>query len=319
MVSDSGSIGRPLHAAKGPTSFFANRTFSTAQDDSSSSSQSCGGTATVTNAGDVSSLVAGCTTFDGSIAVATDFAGLLDFPGVQEITGDLTIKNAPEINNVNAEAITAINGTFSMNNLTRLAGMNWPQLVYVNKIEWVGLPNLNTLAFQSQIQQTESFDLENTFLSDLTGINLTNCSTFTIANNGNLQQFSMNLQNVTGDITMQQNGARMNVTFPYLKSARNITIHGVPSLSMPNLANLDGGLDVSENDMLDSLMLPKLQTVGDSFSINNNKGLKNYTAPVLTSVGGAVNVQNNTQLDVVTFPKLQTVSGAFNSFGNFTK
>lgn len=281
---------------------------------------SCGSSkpTTIRSPGDAAAIAA-CTTYSGDITIATDAAGDLAFNTVRRITGDINAKNAPNVTSISGDSLEQVDGTWTLNNLQRLTGLNFPQLTSVGEISWVGLANLVTLSFGSEISQTDSFNLQNTFLSDLTGINLKMCKNFYLANNRNLQAFSMQLQNVTGYITIQSNGNRMNVTFPNLQWAQNITIVNVPSISMPSLYAVNGSLGFLENEDLTSITLPNLTRVDDSLSINNNDQLRNFSIPRLTAVTGAVNVQNNTLLKVISFPKLETVGGAFDVYGNFTK
>lgn len=274
-------------------------------------------TTTIQNAGDASAI-GSCSTFTGNVAVATGTTGDLNFASLERLRGDLDVTNAPNVTTLTGNSLTQIDGMWTLNNVQTLNALTFPQLTSVGSIDWEGLANLATLVFTSSIQQTDSFNLQNTFLSDLTGIDLKKCSDFYLANNRMLQDFSMQLQNVTGSITVQSNGDRMNVTFPNLQWAQNITIDNVLSVSMPSLYAVNGSIGFNENEELTSLSLPNLTRVDEAFIIADNNNLKSFSVPQLAQVKGAVNVANNSALTNVSFPSLTMVGGAFDAYGNFT-
>lgn len=206
----------------------------------------------------------------------------------------------------------------TVTNVQKLNQITFSQLDYVGKIDWEGLPELSTLQLATTTNTT-SFNLQNTRLQNLDGIDLANCSNFYLANNLLLQDFSMQLKEVSGFIVLQGNGDRMNATFPNLQSANNITIDEVAAVSLPSLKTVNGDIGFNMNNQLEQISLPKLTTVDGSVTIASNDGLKNYSMPVLESVGGAVNVQNNSILDSVVFPSLTEVGGAFDAYGNFSE
>jgi hypothetical protein len=67
------------------------------------------------NAGDASAL-ATCTTYSGSITVATGTTDTLNFVSVKVTTGDLSITNADTIADGGADSITSIGGSFLVYN-----------------------------------------------------------------------------------------------------------------------------------------------------------------------------------------------------------
>lgn len=275
-------------------------------------------TATVQNVGDASAIAA-CTTYTGDIAIATNAVGELDFnQPLVRINGDITVMNAPNLTSLTGDSLQTVDGTWTLNNVQTLNTLNFPQLSAVGAIDWEGLPNLNSFMFTSEIQNTSSFNLQNTAVSSLDGLNFKKASGFTLANNNFLQAFSMQLQNVDGSILVQSNGNRMNVSFPNLQWAQNITIDNVPSISMPSLYAVNGSISFVANEELTTLSFPNLTRVDESFTINSNEQLKSFSVPKLTTVHGAVNVQNNSVLSNITFPSLTEVGGAFDAYGNFS-
>merc|ERR1711939_233213 len=217
------------------------------------------------------------------------------FPSVRRITGDLTATGAQNVSSMGADSLESIGGTFGLDNLQ----------------------TLNTLNFPQNIRSARSLNIQNTFLSTLNGINLQEVDTIYIANNNLLQDISFQVSNLTGTINIESNGDQLQLAFPNLITASNITFRDIPSISVPSLTNTSGSLGFYESSF-ETLNLPNLTEVGGTLAINTNSRLNNITAPVLERVTGGVQVQNNTVLEEITFPALTTVTGATDMYGNFT-
>ncbi|KIV99268.1 hypothetical protein, variant [Verruconis gallopava] len=281
-----------------------------------SNSCSTSATLTVVSPADASAL-SSCTTFSGSVAIATEAAGDFSFPSVREITGDLTATGATNVTSISADSIESIGGTFGLDNLQRLNTLNFQEITSVGKLDFSGLPNLNTLNFPQNIQSAQSLNIQNTFLSSLNGINLQSVESIYIANNNLLQDISFQVSNLTGTINVESNGDQLKCAFPNLITAANITFRDVPSISIPSLTNTTGSLGFYENTIT-TINAPNLTTVGGTLAINTNPKLTNISMPVLQTITGGLQVQNNTILEEVTFPALTTISGATDMYGNFT-
>jgi len=274
------------------------------------------GTLTVVSPADASGL-SSCTTFSGSVAIATEAAGQFSFPSVRRITGDLTATGATNVTSISADSLESIGGTFGIDNLQQLNSLNFLQLAEVGELSFSGLPNLNALNFPQNIRSAQSLNIQNTFLSTLNGINLQEVDTIYIANNNLLQDISFQVSNLTGTINVESNGDQLQLAFPNLITASNITFRDVPSISIPSLTNTSGSLGFYECSF-QNLACPNLTTVGGTLAINTNPELTNISMPLLEEVTGGVQVQNNTILEEVTFPALTTVTGATDMYGNFT-
>lgn len=273
-------------------------------------------TLTVVSPADASGL-SSCTTFSGSVAIATEAAGIFSFPSVRRITGDLTATGATNVSSISADSLESIGGTFGLNNLQTLNTLNFQQISQVGKIDFSGLPNLNMLNFPQNIRSASSLNIQNTFLNSLNGINLQQVDSIYIANNNLLQDISFQLSNLTGTINVESNGNQLQVKFPNLITASNITFRNVPSIAIPSLTNTTGSLGFYECS-LSSLAAPNLTAVGGTLAINTNPSLTNISMPVLEQITGGLQVQNNSVLQSVSFPALTTVTGATDMYGNFT-
>jgi hypothetical protein len=273
-------------------------------------------TLTVQNAGDASAL-ATCTTFSGSLAVATGTSDSINFPNVKVLTGDLTIANAPNITNLGADSLQSIGGSFDVNNCQILSSLSFPQLTSTGELSLQALPNLNVLGFTSNVKTATTLNIQNTFLQTLDGINLQKVNSIYVANNRLLQDISFQVDIISQSLILESNGDQLTASFPNLLSASNLTFRNCPSVSIPSLANVTGSLGFYENSFA-SLAAPNLTSVGQTLAINTNTALTNISMPILKTIGGGFQVQNNTLLKVATFPALQTIGGALDFYGTFT-
>jgi hypothetical protein len=262
--------------------------------------------------------LATCSTFSGSIAIATGTSDTVNFPNTLAITGDLEINNVPNITTIGADSLQAIGGSFSVNNCQILSGLPFPKLTQAGNLSLQALPNLNLLGFTSIVNQTETLNIQNTFLSTLDGIDLHSVDSVYIANNRLLQDISFDVQSLWQALYLEANGDRLTASFPKLETALNLTFRDCPSISIPSLVNVTGSLGFYQNTF-SSLSIPTLVLVGSTFAINTNYNLGNLSVPLLKTVGGDVQIQNNSKLLQISLPSLQLVGGATNMYGNFTR
>ncbi|RDW91400.1 hypothetical protein BP5796_02565 [Coleophoma crateriformis] len=285
---------------------------------SASSASVCSqATATINSAADATAL-ASCSTISGSVLVGTAAAGTLDISGPKQITGDLIVENAGELTTLSSSSIGTIGGSFLLNNLTILSTLSMSSLVTVGKISWTALPALPSLTFPATVSSAKSVLITNTFLSTLDGINLMTVDTLDINNNNRLKTFSTQVANITALLNVDSNGQNLDLAFPNLIWAANMTIRNVSSISLPSLATVNGSLGFYEN-YFTSVSAPNLTSVtSGSLAFVANPSLANISMPLLKTIGGGDLIANNSGLDAISFPALSTVGGAIDFSGNFT-
>ncbi|GAB7342070.1 hypothetical protein MBLNU457_g0352t1 [Dothideomycetes sp. NU457] len=282
------------------------------------SSNTCSAaTTTIQNNGDASN-VARCTTFTGSIAIATGTTGDISLNGLQTIQGSLIANNVTGMTSLSGSTLQTITDSFSLQSLTILTTLNFPQLTNVQTIDWNVLNALQYLSFGTQgVQEASSVSIQDTQLNSLNGINLQEVDTMFIANNNYLNEINMQLGNITQALTLQSNGRNVSATFPNLIWAYNMTIRNVTTFSSPSLASLNGSFGFYSNEV-SSINAPNLTTVGGALSFVSNTDLTSLSMPMLRTVNGGLQVANNTELDTVSFPMLRTIGGALDFNGNFS-
>jgi hypothetical protein len=267
--------------------------------------------------------LAGCATVSGSILISSSASGVISIDGPQQIKGDVICANAGGLTSLGSTTIGTITGAFNLNNLTLLSTLSMSDLTSVGTIVWTALPALSQLTFPSTITKATSITISNTFLSTLDGINIDTVQTLQIDNNNRLKTFSTQIANVTSSVNINANGNSLDVSFPNLIWAANMTFRNVSTVSIPSLHTINGSLGFYGNYM-SSIAAPNLTSVGStatgqgSLAFVANAKLANISMPLLKTVGGADQIANNTALGSISFPALTTVGGAIDFSGNFT-
>ncbi|RQM05511.1 hypothetical protein DH86_00001528 [Scytalidium sp. 3C] len=279
-------------------------------------------TATIASQSDANAL-SSCRTVSGSILVTNAGAGSITIDGPETINGDLVCENAGQLTTLGSSSIGNIAGKFNLNNLTLLSTLSFTELTSVGSISFVALPALSSLTFPSTVSQAKTLEISNTFLSSLDGINLQTAASVDINNNNRLKTFSTQIVNITSLLNVDSNGQQLDVQFPNLEKAANLTLRKVQSVTFPSLNTVTGSLAIVES-FLTSISAPNLTTVGitdvgsGGLAIDQNNALTNISIPILKKVGGAVQIANNTALRNISFPALADVGGAIDFSGNFS-
>jgi hypothetical protein len=266
--------------------------------------------------GDVSQL-SGCDTVKGTITVGS---GVVNFSmsDVQNIQGDLNIKGASGLTLISCPQLQSISGGFNLQELTILQTLSCPSLTQVGTINWVTLPAWNALEFTAEVTQCTEVLITDTILTSLDGINLVTADMFNINNNKYLKTVNVALNNVTGALSIEFNSKDVDVSFPDLAWAMNITVRDAGSVSFPKLQGVNSTIAFINNTFTDC-QFPALTQVGQSFAFNSNSQLTNITASKLETIGGTFQIANNTKLlRIDSFQDLTSVDGSVDFSGAFT-
>src|SRR5882757_9181868 len=97
--------------------------------------------------------IADCNTYDGDVIIDSSASGQIAINGVQQITGDLSCNNATQLTAITSDQLNTIGGTFSLTGLTIMSTLEFDSLTGVNKINWVGLPALQSLNFAQGVSR----------------------------------------------------------------------------------------------------------------------------------------------------------------------
>ena len=275
-------------------------------------------TTTIQNAGDASAI-ASCSTFSGNIAIATGTTDDISFPGVKKIKGDLIADTATELKQISASDLEELDGEMMLNDLTRLNAVNFPKPKAIDSIKWNALPALQEIGFTGEVTKANKVDIQNTALRSLKGINIEEVDTVFIANNGYIDEISMQLGNVSTSLTLADNNEAVKVELPNLIWASNLTFRFCGSVSVPSLERLNGSLGLYNNGF-ESFHAPNLTSIGEALAIVANEKVSNISFPLLTKINDNLQIANNTNLSMIDgFPKLKSVGGAFDISGNMSE
>lgn len=204
--------------------------------------------------------------------------------------------------------------------MTLLSTLNMPALSSVGTITWQSLPALNSLSFSTGVSKANTVTISDTFLQSLDGIDLESVGSMDINNNRRLTKFDTSLKNLSENLNIQANGAKLSVTMPNLVWIANMTIANVTEFSSPSLEVVNGSARFDSN-YFESFAAPNMtSTSSGDISFINNPQLTNITFSGLKSLGGALTVVNNTRLEELSgFPELAELGGAIKIGGNFSK
>ncbi|CAO2658691.1 Nn.00g064140.m01.CDS01 [Neocucurbitaria sp. VM-36] len=275
-------------------------------------------TTTVQNAGDATGL-ASCSTFSGSIAIATGTSDDIALDGIKKLSGNLVATNNSAIKRISASDLETLDGEMELDGLTSLYGIDFPKLKNIDSIKWNALPNLQSIGFTAEVEEAKKVDIQNTGLRALTGINIEEVDTLFIANNGYINEITMQLGNVSDSLTLADNNEDVKVELPNLIWATNLTFRFCGSVSVPSLETLNGSLGLYNNGF-ETFSAPNLTSVGEALAIVANDKLNNLTFPLLTKISDNLQIANNSALQEVDgFPVLKSIGGAFDISGNMSK
>lgn len=220
---------------------------------------------------------------------------------------------------ISADSLEKIDGSLTLDGLTRLYAVDMPKLKTVETIKFNALPNLQNLGFTAEITDADNVNIQNTALRSLTGINIEQADTIFVANNGYINEISMQLGNISNSLTFANNNEKLAVTLPNLIWATNLTFRFVGSLELPSLETLNGSLGLYNNGF-DSFSAPNLTSIGEALAIVANEQVSNVSFPLLTKITDNLQLANNTNLTTIDgFPKLEKIGGAFDVSGNMSE
>ncbi|EHY55726.1 cell wall protein Ecm33 [Exophiala dermatitidis] len=263
--------------------------------------------------------IASCEKYDGDVIIDPSASGTLAINGVQQISGDLICNNATQLTAITSDQLNSIGGTFNLTGLTILSTLQFDSLTAVNKINWVGLPALQSLNFNQGVSKSNTVYISNTQLNNVDGIELTAVSSIDINNNPYLTTVNVNdLTNVTTALSFSANGRDLEISFPNLQDAANLTFRNVSKVDMPSLANVGGSMGFY-SDSFETFSAPNLTKTGGTLAFVDSPNLSNLSFPSLTQIGGGFLIANNTNLKAISgFPKLKTIVGALDFAGTFS-
>ncbi|TQV91159.1 hypothetical protein V2A60_009350 [Cordyceps javanica] len=255
-----------------------------------------------------------CDTIDAKVTIAPSVQGNLQIEGPKEFKQDFVVSNTSSLLSISSTSLQTIGGEFLVEDAGLLASIDLGKLTKLNKLTFRRLGQLSELKFSSSgVSKASSVDIADTFLSDISGLNLATVESLTINNNKRLAKFDSNLVNITKTLILTNNGNDMQVDLTNLESAYEIQVSNIKSLGTPSLTQIQNGIKFDTNPNLETYSAANLTSVGTSknggsVSFINNGKLANISFPLLKTISGDLTIVNNTNLDEITgFPSLKSV------------
>ncbi|KJZ76316.1 hypothetical protein HIM_04398 [Hirsutella minnesotensis 3608] len=257
-----------------------------------------------------------CEVVDANIVVDEALSGSLSLQGPKQLRKDLIIRNATKLIGISSSSINSVAGTLELTGLQLLSSFNMQSLTQVGNLKLQNLPQLSGMTLGSEgVTKAKSIVITDTFISDLSGLNIDQADTIDISNNGKLTMFNSVLSNVT-TFKLTNNGNNMQVNMSNLEFAKEIQFRQVKSFDAPAL-NRVGSIKFNDSPELLSVSANNLTNIDASLTLINNKKLSELSFKSLVTIKGDLTVQNNTALEQIDgFPKVATV-GAILLRGNF--
>lgn len=245
-------------------------------------------------------------------------SGSLSIEGPKQIKGDLIINNATQLVGITSSSINAIGGTLRLQGLQLLSSCSLQSLKTVENLELINLAQLSGLTLGTTgVTKATSIKIQDTFISDLSGLNVASADNITIANNGRLSSFESKIENITYTLSVVDNAGSMKIVMSQLQSAGILDFRSIKSFDAPLLETANR-LSFQESPDLLSVSANNLTQIKDSLTLDNNKKLANISFTSLEKINGDMTIRNNTALlKINQFPKLKTIGGAILCAGSF--
>ncbi|RCI09246.1 hypothetical protein L249_1530, partial [Ophiocordyceps polyrhachis-furcata BCC 54312] len=260
-----------------------------------------------------------CDVVDANLIVDENVAGSLSIEGPKQLRKDFIVSNATKLISISSSSINAVGGSLRLEGLQLLSSCNLQSLTSVVDMFLLNLPQLNGLTLGTEgVTKARRISIDDTFISDLTGLNIATADIIEISNNPKLTTFDSPLVNVTKSLKLTNNGNNMQVNMSSLQTCGEIQFRQVKSFDAPVLSRAES-IKFNDSPELLSVSCSNLTEIAASLTLINNKKLNRLSFPLLKTIKGDMTIQNNTALQQVDgFPKVESV-GNILLRGNFRK
>lgn len=193
-------------------------------------------------------------------------------------------------------------------------------LTSVKSLKLNNLPQLGGLTLGTEgVTKANEIIIADTFISDLSGLNIAEADTIDISNNAKLTMFNSVLVNVTKTLKLSNNGNNMQVNMSSLEKAGDVQFRQVKSFDAPILSEVES-IKFNDSPELLSVSANNLTEISASLTFINNKKLNKLSFKQLKTIKGDMTIQNNTALEKLDgFPKVAAVGNILlrGSFGEY--
>ena len=245
----------------------------------------CDGPSTTIHSSEDVTAISACGTYNGNIIIDRSATGQIALTGISHLKGGLTCNNATKLDKISFHQLVTISGSFSLQGLTVLSDLKFDSHMEVGDMKFIDLPALEALDFSTGIVTADKVTISDTALRDLSGLELSTCTTLDVHSNPDLTSIELNdLANTTDSISVSSNGPGLKLNLRSLAASRSITLEDVDACDVPLLETLISSLDLSQNTFR-SFSAPSLGFVVD-IAIIHNPLLSHLEFPLLPEISG---------------------------------
>ncbi|SCV02883.1 LANO_0G00826g1_1 [Lachancea nothofagi CBS 11611] len=272
----------------------------------------------IETAGQLHQLLQSCRSISGTVQITDFMDPVIDLGGLQSINGDFIIENLPDVVRIQGHNLASIGGTFKVDSLTSLTSIYFPVLHHFDAIEWKVVPTLTSLSLAPNISHAKRITISDTSLVGIDVLeNVEDLEIFNINNNRYLEYVKASLKQVHEQLSISSNSRDLQIDFPSLLWANNLTVRDVASVTFPSLQYVNQSLEVIEN-RFDSFEAPLLKTVGGTLGVIQNSRLVHVDFTNVTTIQGGLMIANNSNIEKIDFlPELREIGGAIQFIGSF--
>ncbi|CAR23814.1 KLTH0F00968p [Lachancea thermotolerans CBS 6340] len=259
-----------------------------------------------------------CKTVMGTIHINDFVDPVIDLGALQSIIGDFVIENLPEVVRIQGQNLVSVGGTLKINGLTSLTSIHLPALHHFNALECTVAPTLTSLTLAPNISHAKRVTISDTSLVEINMLeNSEDLELLNINNNRYMEHLRASVKRVHEQLSISSNSRELQVDFPDLQWANNVTVRDVLAASFPRLTSVNHSLEMIENDF-DSFEVPLLESVGGTLGVILNSKLNHVDFGNVSVIHGGLMIANNSNIAKINFlPELKEIGGAIHFIGNF--
>lgn len=242
---------------------------------------------------------------------------LIQLNDLRKISGDLIIKNCPELVRIESDSLQTIGKSFTMHRLTSLSLISFPKLVHMRSLSWEVIPLLSLVRFNQDITDIEDIKISDTSLTGFSGFQTKSLRSLDINNNRFLDAINCQVEKIDRHLHITSNGKNLQVDLPNLQSVNNVSINDVLELKVPKLQEIKQSISFNNNGF-SQLLLTNLLKIGGTLSILENFKLNQIDLDNLQEINGGLMIINNSNINNIDFfPELQVIDGGLEIYGKF--
>ncbi|RKP09684.1 hypothetical protein THASP1DRAFT_11039, partial [Thamnocephalis sphaerospora] len=261
--------------------------------------------------GDLNTLM-NCATVRGSVVISQYTGDVAALIGIRAIDGNLVVESNFNMKQLLLPDVQQITGELSLRNNTQIKEVDTGRLRSVSRFIAEVNPSLVKVGFPSGLRYVDYLRVTDSMLKGIDGLNMEQAGEIEFSANRYLTAVKLDhLQSMNGRLLITDNAPDSSFSARRLGSiAGNVTMTQLATIALPSLTTLGTGLHLHQGSMRE-LVMDNLTSLAETLSIYANPELESLSFQSLETIGGALLITDNPKLQQVTaFPNLKSVSGS---------